>query len=130
MAFFAQARESSSREELQMFYDAMMPRLRDLSMQHGQGEARAECGKAAKMGMRIGLEPARQGRRSLLRDLFAVTTIGLLAVAVACLTASSAKAFPGDLAQAPLAQKPTSHRDRASDAIEIFNDRMAKLEAV
>jgi hypothetical protein len=49
--------------------------------------------------------PARQGRRSLLRDLFAVTTIGLLAVAVACLTASSAKAFPGDLAQAPLAQK-------------------------
>ena len=77
-----------------------------------------------------GNRPERQGRRSLMRDLFAVTTIGLLAVAVACLTASSAKAFPGDLAQAPLAQKPTSHRDRANDAIEIFNDRMAKLEAV
>jgi hypothetical protein len=54
--------------------------------------------------------PARQGRRSLLRDLFALTTMGLLGVAVACLIAPSAKAFPGDLAEAPLSQKPNITR--------------------
>jgi hypothetical protein len=46
--------------------------------------------------------PARQGRRSLPRDLFALTTIGLLAVAVACFIAPSAKGLSGDLAQAPV----------------------------
>jgi len=44
--------------------------------------------------------PERQGRRSLMRDLFALTTIGLLGVTVACLIAPSAKALPGD-AKAP-----------------------------
>ena len=53
--------------------------------------------------------PARQGRRSLPRDLFALTTIGLLGVAVACLIAPSAKAFPGD-AEAPLSEKPNITR--------------------
>ena len=42
-----------------------------------------------------GNRPERQGRRSLMRDLFAVTTIGLLAVAVAFLIAPSAKGLRG-----------------------------------
>lgn len=52
--------------------------------------------------------PAQQGRRSPMRELFAVTTIGLLTVMVACSTAPSAKGLPGDLPgiEGPPSQKP------------------------
>ena len=46
--------------------------------------------------------PARQGRRVRLRELFAVTTLGLLTLAVTSSTAPSAKGFPGDRPEAPL----------------------------
>ena len=52
--------------------------------------------------------PVQQGRRSLMRELFAATTIGLLTVVVACSTAPAARGLPGDLAgiEAPPSQKP------------------------
>jgi uncharacterized iron-regulated membrane protein len=44
--------------------------------------------------------PARQGRRVRVRELFAVTTLGLLTLVVASSTAPSAKGFPGDRPEA------------------------------
>src|ERR1700736_1045493 len=52
--------------------------------------------------------PAQQGRHSLVRELFAVTTFGLLSVVVAYSTAPSAKGLPGVLPviEGPPSQKP------------------------
>jgi hypothetical protein len=52
--------------------------------------------------------PARQGRRSPIRELFGVTVIGLLSVVVACSIAPSAGGLSGDLPgiEAPPSQKP------------------------
>jgi hypothetical protein len=52
--------------------------------------------------------PAGQCRRSATRELFAVTTVGVLTVMVACSTAPSAKGLPGDLPgiEAPPSQTP------------------------